>query len=163
MISFKSFITAIHDAIINASDSLMEKNVGLLDRYFEETTIEEKDENTGETTSKKILSPKSVILEYPSLTADGTKFLEIHVPLITLVPLQMSQIEKAVLSVDIEMEVNRGEVEINFSNKGDRGGFMRKPKKTSGKLEIIISPQETSEGLKLLVEGYEAILKRQIT
>ena len=35
MISFKLFVEAIHHAIVSASDSLMDKNEGLLDKYFE--------------------------------------------------------------------------------------------------------------------------------
>lgn len=34
MISFKSFISAIHDAILSANDELMERNTSLLDKYF---------------------------------------------------------------------------------------------------------------------------------
>ncbi|OEK01341.1 hypothetical protein BFP97_07355 [Roseivirga sp. 4D4] len=164
MISFKSFVNAIHDAIINASDSLMDKNVGLLDKYFEENTREIKDPETDEVTKKTILDPKTVILEYPSVDASGNEVTsEVHVPLITLVPLQMSQVEKAVVTADFEMEIIDGEIELNFPKKGNGLSFLRKPKKNSAKLEITITPQETSEGLKVLVEGYESILKRQIS
>lgn len=34
MISFKLFVEAIHHAIVSASDSLMDKNEGLLDKYL---------------------------------------------------------------------------------------------------------------------------------
>lgn len=166
MISLKQFISAIHEAIITAGDTLMEKNIGLLDKYFEEKTSEEKDE-TGTIITKTNLTPKIVILEYPSVKSNGTEFVteikEVHVPLITLVPLRMSKIEKAVLTVDLDMEIEKGDIEVNFASKKHDGGLFRKSKKTSAKLEIIISPQESTDGLKLLVEGYESILKRQIT
>jgi len=32
-----------------------------------------------------------------------------------------------------------------------------------GKLEIVISPQELTDGLELIIEGYANALKRQIT
>ncbi len=164
MISFKSFVTAIHDAIINASDSLMDKNVGLLDKYFEETVKEVTNEETKEITQKTILDPKTVILEYPTADIDGNQIMnEVHVPLITLVPLQMSQVEKAVVTADFEMEIVNGEIELSFPKKSSGLSFLKKPKKNSAKLEITITPQETSEGLKVLVEGYESILKRQIS
>lgn len=164
MINLKSFVTAIHDAIINASDSLMDKNVGLLDKYFEESTKEVTDETTNEVTNKTILNPKKVILEYPTVDASGNKVTsEVHVPLITLVPLQMSQVEKAVVTADFEMEIVNGEIELSFPKKSNGLSFLRKPKKNSAKLEITITPQETSEGLKVIVEGYESILKRQIS
>jgi hypothetical protein len=169
MISFKSFVSAIHDAIMNASNSLMDKNVGLLDKYFEQSTTEEVDEN-GVTSSKEILKPRSVILEYPTPTVDpdlvkaqGNEIMEVHVPLITLVPLQMSQIEKAVLTANFEIEIVDDEIQINFTNRKNSNIFRKKPKTTFGKLEITISPIESSEGLKLIVEGYESMLRRQIT
>lgn len=162
MINFKAFVTAIHDAIINASDSLMDKNVGLLDKYFNEVEKEVKDEESGEMVKKNILDPKTVTLEYPIPTANGMQISEVQVPLITLVPLQMSQVEKAVVTAEFDMEIVNGEIELNFTKK-DSGGFFSKPKKNRTKLEITITPQETSEGLKVLVEGYESALKRQIT
>jgi len=163
MISLKSFVSAIHDAIIGASDSLMDKNVGLLDKYFDESSEDITDATSGTVSKKTILIPKTVALQYPTVAADGTEInTEVQVPLITLVPLQMSQVEKAVVSADFEMEVVDGEVELNFVK--DTGlSFMKKPKRNRAKLEITITPQDTSEGLKLLVEGYEAILKRQIS
>ncbi len=39
MISFKLFVEAIHHAIVSASDSLMDKNEGLLDKYFEKPAV----------------------------------------------------------------------------------------------------------------------------
>ncbi len=169
MISFKSFVTAIHSAIMNASDSLMSKNEGLLDKYFEQTTVEEEDKD-GVKASKEILKPRTVILEYPTPTVDpdlvkseGFEKLEVHVPLITLVPLQMSQIEKAVLKADFEIEVVDDEIQLHFTNRKNNGVFKKKPETTYGRLEITMSPIETTEGLKLLVEGYESVLKRQIT
>ncbi len=157
MISFKSFVTAIHEALISASDSLMDKNVSILDKYFIETST------PGPVSAKNTLIPKTVILEYPHLTADGKiESLEVAVPLITLVPLTMSQIEKATFIADFEMDIIDGELQLNFSNSRVGTGFFKKKPKVA-KLEITLAPQETPEGLKLLVEGYEAILKRQIS
>jgi hypothetical protein len=163
MISFKSFVEAVHNAIIEASNTLMDKNVGLLDKYFEETTRTVTPDG-GTPTTKSTLVPKNVILEYPLLTADGNvETTEIQVPLITMVPLSMSQIEKATLSADFEMEIVDGEVQLSFPARKSDKMFGKKSKSTTGKLEIVISPQESSEGLKLIVEGYEAVLKRQLS
>jgi hypothetical protein len=161
MISFKAFINAIHEAVVGASDSLMEKNVGLLDRYFDETKTEEVDPVTKQAKKKNTLVPKSVSLEYPRTTAQGIQTAEVQVPLITLVPLQMSKIEKATLTANFEMQVVNGELQLNFTNSPSKS-FFKKSKTSFGKLEITIAPQETSEGLKLMVEGYEALLKQQI-
>ena len=60
MISFKLFVEAIHHAIVSASDSLMDKNEGLLDKYFEKPAV-------GAGKDKGALIPKIVKLEYPTL------------------------------------------------------------------------------------------------
>lgn len=154
MLSFKKFVTAIQDAIVGASDSLMDKNEDLLDKYFTET-FDYKD-------NKDKLVPKTVIVQYPHVDADGNvDNVDVSVPLITLVPLTLSRLEKAILKADFEMEVENGELQLHFSHKS--GMFDRKPKGSVGSIEIIFSPQETPEGFKLMVEGYEDILKRQIS
>ena len=165
MISFKSFVEAVHNAIMNASDSLMDKNEGLLDKYFEEKTTEEKDPKTNVTSTKKSLVPRTVSLEYPSLTADGkVETTYVQVPLITLVPISASQIEKATLSADFEMEIVNDALQLHFTDGSkSNNGFFKKSKTNRGKIEIVISPRETTDGLKLVIEGYEAILKRQIS
>ncbi len=206
MISFKAFINAIHDAILAANDSLMEKNTGLLDKYFEapaeETEIKRvidealtasksvvtKKEKTEQEDYKKVikaleyakkaladkdlpdtqtstaLSPKSVVVEYPRQTSTGIEYTEVHVPLITLVPLSMSQIKEAKLTSEFEMEIVDDELQLHFdpSKARKRKMFGKKPETTFGRLEITIAPHESSEGLKRLVEGYEKALKMQI-
>lgn len=206
MISFKAFINAIHDAILSANDSLMERNTGLLDKYFnipedEESvrkTIDEALEASKSIYSKKgeesqeeykkvikglqyakkamsedeadenvkasgALSAKSVVIEYPHQTANGIEYTEVHVPLITLVPLSMSQIKEAKLTTEFELQLVDDEVQLNFDPGKSKGKmFGKKPDSTFGRLEITISPHDSSEGLKRLVEGYEKALKAQI-
>lgn len=163
MISFKAFVDAIHEAIIGASDTLMDKNVGLLDKYFEAPVTKEVSDSDGVKT-KTTFYPKNVILEYPTLTNDGkVETTEVQVPLITMVPLAMSHIEKATFTAEFEMDIIDGELQLSFPSEKKEGMFNRKSKGTFGKLEVVIAPQESSEGMKLIVEGYEAILKRQIS
>jgi len=166
MISFKSFINAVHDAIMNASDSLMDKNVGILNTYFEEVIAEDTNPDTKTVTVKKSLVPKTVIVSYPSQDANGNPETKlVQVPLITLVPISMSQIEKATLTADFEMEIVNDELLLHFASgsANPKAGFFKRSKANRGKLEIVITPKETTEGLKLLIEGYEAVLKRQIS
>ncbi len=173
MISFKSFVSAIQNAIMGASDTLMDKNLSLIDRYFDKDTAEVKD-STGNVVSKATLIPKTVTLNYPQLNEHAeddediindyqVKVLPIEVPLITLVPLTMPQIEKATLTAEFELEIVNGELQLNFPNSARGGLFKKAPKTTRGKLEIILSPQESSEGLKMLIESYESFLKRQLS
>ncbi len=170
MISFKSFVTAIHGAILKANDALMEKNTELLNKYFEEKNADVTDENgnpvidsaSGKPKQKKVLEPVSVILDYPIINDDGKlQNVDVHVPLITIVPLVTSQIEKATLTADFEIDIVNNEVQINFEPKKSEGLFS-KNKTLTGKFEITISPQDTPEGLRLLIEGYETMIKRQI-
>jgi hypothetical protein len=164
MISLKLFVEAIHEAIINANNTLMDKNVGLLDKYFEE--VPQENPKVKEDGAHTNLVPKNVVLEYPVLDSTGKVTpRQIQVPLITMVPLGMSQIEKATLTADFELVLVDDELQITFPAHKNEGLFHKNndnPNTTSGKLEIVITPQEPSEGLKLLVEAYEAALKRQI-
>ena len=143
MISFKLFVEAIHHAIVSASDSLMDKNEGLLDKYFEKPVDGE---------------GKIVQLEYPALDDTGAvTTTTVQVPLITLVPVTASKIEKATVTAEFALEVINDELQISFPNKKISENA------TVGKLEIVISPQELTDGLELIIEGYANALKRQIT
>ncbi|MES2376266.1 MAG: DUF2589 domain-containing protein [Bacteroidota bacterium] len=169
MISFKSFVTAIHDAIVGASNELMDKNISLLDKYFIETTTPAPANDTATdddtaTGDRTVLKPKTVIMEYPHMNAAGNlENLEIAVPLITLAPLNLSQIEKVTLTADFDLELSGNEVWLSLAGEHHSGGLFRKSRGSSTKLEITLVPQETPEGMKMLVEGYEAILKRQLS
>ena len=145
MISFKLFVEAIHHAIVSASDSLMDKNEGLLDKYFEKPAV-------GVGKDKGALIPKIVQLEYPTLDdAGAVTTTTVQVPLITLVPVTASKIEKATVTAEFALEVINNELQISFPNNKSSENA------TVGKLEIVISPQE------LIIEGYANALKRQIT
>ena len=151
MISFKLFVEAIHHAIVSASDSLMDKNEGLLDKYFEKPV-------DGEGKNKGALVPKIVQLEYPALDDTGAvTTTTVQVPLITLVPVTASKIEKATVTAEFALEVINDELQISFPKKKISENA------TVGKLEIVISPQELTDGLELIIEGYANALKRQIT
>lgn len=161
MISFKSFINTIHDAILSASTSLMDKNLALLDNYFYETQ-EPATDSENPTDTKILLRPKTVVMEYPHPNAEGgVDNLEVSVPLITLAPINLSQIEKVTLTADFDMELQGEDVWLSMPSEHGIGLF-KKPRPNTTKLEITLTPQDTPEGLKMLVEGYEAMLKRQL-
>ena len=110
MISFKLFVEAIHHAIVSASDSLMDKNEGLLDKYFEKPVV-------GVGKDKGALIPKIVQLEYPTLDdAGAVTTTTVQVPLITLVPVTASKIEKATVTAEFALEVINNELQISFPN-----------------------------------------------
>lgn len=80
--------------------------------------------------------------------------------MVTLSPLNLSQIEKVTLTSEFDMQLNDNELEIDLSNRN--GGLFGGKKNRTGKIEIVITPQDTSEGLKILVESHENVLKRQL-
>ncbi|MFK7797926.1 MAG: DUF2589 domain-containing protein [Aureispira sp.] len=167
MISFKSFISAVHEAIVQANETLMEKNEALLDRYF--------DRKFSSITRETELVPKTVTLTYPETHsfAEATdkdikedyvvEVAPITVPLITIVPLSMNKIEKATLTAEFDIELVDDEVQLNFVTKKRSRLFGKSSQATHSKLEIVLSPEESSEGLRLLVEGYEDFLRKQIS
>lgn len=162
MISFKSFVNAIHDAILKANEALMDKNTDLLDKYFEEKIVENTD-GQGVKRKEEILEPVSVIIDYPTTDDEGnTKSTQIHVPLISLVPIATSQIEKVKLTAGFDMKIVNDDLQIDFSAKKKSREYSKKRKTSEGTLEITISPQNTSEGLNLLIEGYDTLIKRQL-
>lgn len=158
MISLKAFVAAIQEAIMQAHDSLSTSNIAVLDEFFTEEDIDPDDESQG-----KKLTPKSVTVEYPTAAVDqdgNPQVTEIQVPLITLVPLSITQIESAKISADFDLEVENGELQLVFSKR--RGRWWSRGSDTkANRLELTITPIDTSDGLQVLVEGYEAILKRQ--
>lgn len=64
----------------------------------------------------------------------------------------MSQIEKATLAAEFEFSLVEDKLQLTFSTKRSEGIFCRgdDTPKTNGMLEILIAPQETSDGLKLI-------------
>lgn len=161
MISFEKFVYAIHDAILMANDKILERSEEIFDKYFQES--EEIDSKTGKSKKTGTLNPKSVTVEYPYQNSKGEiEVTEVSVPLITMIPMNASHIEKATLKADFELAIIDDEVQLSFPGS-KKSRFKNGDDSTRGSLEIVISPQETSEGLRLLVEGYEAALKGQIS
>lgn len=172
MISLKAFVNAIHDAILGANDALSDQNLEILNKYFEEDANVQQGQQANQDASKEAdlphtLKARSVKVEYPQQTSEGTKMVGVEVPLITLVPLSLSQIEKVKLSADFQIQVIEDELQLLFPKErppGKKSLFGKDPQKegTLGRIEITITPAELSDGLKVLVEGYEKALKSQI-
>ncbi len=159
MIKFKNFVEAIHQAISGAADILMDKNQGLLEKYFykesEDTSPDKKDDKEPQ---HEIYKPRTVVLDYPSTDEEGHDVTShVEVPLITLVPVSSSQIEKATFTADFQLSIIDDDLYIDFPDSKKKN-----QSSTVGKLEIVISPKETTEGLQQIIEGYEKALKRQI-
>lgn len=211
MFSLKSFIQSIQEAILNANDALMDKNMEVLNRYFEfetEEEIQQVIDDTIEATEAVVdpnskvsreslnealkslktlrrslssgqaadqlssggnLHPKTVTLNYPTKTKGGTIVnKEVHVPLVTLVPISFSQVEQLKLEADLELNLVDDEVQVSLGKFGNRKkGLFNKNKKSKnngsiGSIEILIKPQEMSDGMQHIVDAYEKVLKAQL-
>lgn len=162
MISLKAFVTAIHNAVFSASEALMDKNYEQFSNYFTEVKPSEEvdDETKADSGIEKHLTPKMVRLDYPNgaeSSANDEK-TGVLVSLISLVPFSACQVEKVTLTTDFKISVDQNnELQLDFSNTKKWGEKAR-----TGKLEIIVSPTNTPEGLQQLIESYDNLLRRQL-
>lgn len=153
MITFDSFIRSIHAAILFANDALVDKNLEVLERFFEVT-------DDG-------LRPKMTTIQYPQKTASGVVMSDVRVPLITLVPLSMTQISEVKLRTELEIQVEDEGLLVSFpapqsgtpDDQEDESHGSSRPIAT---LEITLTPHHGTEGLRKIVEGYEKVLRAQI-
>jgi hypothetical protein len=158
MISFKGFVTAIQSAILDANDTLMANNMELLDQYF-----------VKKEGSDFLYRPRVITIQFPHQTAKGVELVDVQVPVITLVPITMTKIEKVKLTSHFDLELVDNEVKMSFRSKGwfrNLGWFGKKRSATnsgpSGQMEITITPDDGPEGIKMLVDGFENALRAQI-
>jgi len=108
------------------------------------------------------LKAKTVVVEYPMIIDGQLEFKEVHVPLVTLVPLNFSAIEKLKLETDVELHVVGEDLEINFGKSSTLAKMFGKGQRSPGRLEIVLQPDAGPEGIKLLIDGYERVLRAQI-
>lgn len=108
------------------------------------------------------LKAKEVTVQYPILVDGEIQYKDVHIPLVTLVPLNFSSIEEVKLSTDIEIFADNDDLQINFGKSSSVSKFLNSRKRAPGHLEITLKPDEGPEGVKLLIDGYERILRAQI-
>lgn len=209
MFSLKSFLQAIQGAILTADDALKEKNLSVLQTYFEkdadDAEIQKRIDKTLASTqdildaestvsrqsledvmeslkqlktsltqpdaieqalAESDLRPKTVILNYPIMGKDGSiTNKEVHVPLITLIPVTFSKIEEMTLKADLELTIVDDEVQVGLGkiNKNNPDDTSKPANKNSiGSIEIVMKPQHMSDGMQHVVDAYEKVLKAQL-
>ena len=159
MISFKKFVEGIHGAVLAANETLMSENEKVLDKYFEVT---------GGKGSNDVYRPKTAVIQCPKHTDDGVVMQNVRMPLITIAPVTMSQIDKVTLNVNLEMQLNGDEVNVGFRTPGihkkeDANDDQSAAEDiTLAQVEIILRPHDGPEGLNILIEGYEKALRAQM-
>lgn len=142
------FLTELRKAVNEASNALQEKNMEMLSKYFTNRKVSD---------SETICVPKTVRMDYPVATEDGkVEIKRVDVPLISLVPVTNSKVEKATFSIDFQMDDEDGDVKVSF------------PKKRFGEvqhlshLEFTITPDEVPEGIATIINKYNSTIQNQI-
>lgn len=217
MLNLKTFIESIQEAVLGANDALVEKNMALLDRFFEaDPDVEDLqkkldaaidaadglDENNdrpsrmqvnkaakaftelrkvlefensaADVLSESDLRPKNVSMSYPIKGKDGNiTNKEVMVPLITLVPLTLSQVEQFTLKANLQLHVVDDEVTVHLGGRtggptpnspADGDWHERNPpaQNNVGTVEIVIKPQQMADGMQQVIDAYEKVLKTQL-
>lgn len=148
----------------------MEENLGLLDQYFEPESVVQKREDgdfSAQALPTEKLHAKSVTIAYPHQTAHGIELVDVAVPLITLVPVNSTQLEKVKMKADFQLTMVNDELQLLFPKEKPpvKKGFFgvgKRQRGTFGEIEITITPCDSPSGLNDLIEGYEKALKAQI-
>lgn len=104
-------------------------------------------------------TPKLVSVQFPFVTEDGVEYKDVHIPLITLVPVTATEIKEVTLETDIVITECDDEVHLNFERKlCSRLIGNAKP----GRLKIKVAPRDPAEGLQIVIDGYEKLLRSQM-
>jgi len=224
MLNLRSFIESVQEAVLGANDALIEKNMDLVNRFFEADPDMEDLQNkldaavqaagdlnqegdkassdqlnkateafkalqqvlnvensAQDVLSEKDLRPKTVSMTYPIKDDDGNIVSkEVLVPLITLVPITLSQVEQFTLRANIMMHDVDGEVQVQLGGKAPAGAASAPAAGTSktndsttsvtvqhsgnnvGSVEIVIKPQPVADGMQQVIDAYEKVLKSQL-
>ena len=111
------------------------------------------------------LRPKMTTIQFPHKTANGVVMSDVRVPLVTLVPLSMTQISEVRLRTELEIQVEDEELLVSFPVPQSRALDDEKDESRSSSraiLQITLTPHHGTEGLRKIVEGYEKVLRAQI-
>ncbi|NEN88127.1 MAG: DUF2589 domain-containing protein [Okeania sp. SIO3H1] len=111
------------------------------------------------------LKPKMTTIQFPQKTDSGVVMCDVRVPLITLVPLSMTQISEVQFRTELEIQIENDELLVSFTSSQSETPDEIKNKSggsSHATLQITLTPHHGTEGLRKIVEGYEKILRGQI-
>lgn len=111
------------------------------------------------------LRPKTTAIQYPHITKDGPTVHTVHVPLIALAPICFAQITELRMKTDLELSVQGDSLTASFPAEPRTAAEEAAGKRPAGRtasVEIVLGEMPSSQGLRLIVEGYERALRAQI-
>lgn len=175
MLHLKELVEAVQQATLSATEHVKQANLKIMDTYFEEIdvdiksskdTIKTQEKNIARRKNKKI-KPKTVIIQYPKETANGFETHDVHVPILTLLPVTMPQISELKFTTDLELHLDdNGDLKVGFPSSKNATSLLKKldegERKSIATLEIVFNASNMSTGLQKIVEGYEKALRAQI-
>lgn len=147
MINLEEFVHSIHVATASAGEALIEKNLSLLERFFEPAdedddgiahmaNISQSDRqvessapnrtNSNENNANSfsihdddipILKPRMVAMQYPTVTKQGPAVQTVNVPLITLIPLSQVELKEMHFSTELDLSVSGESLQVSFPKR----------------------------------------------
>ena len=193
MLTLRKFVQAIQQSVESVTQTLQQQNTDFIKTYFDVIDKprddvfhigkrKKKSNDTGdeEPDTVEVLIPKMVPMEYPSLLPDGSPSHHlVHVPLISLAPHSLLQIEDMTFRIDMDVyedtivtdENGNEEVQdlkVSFPSKGAKKSFrifgQEKETAKATNVEITITMREIGQpdGLKIIIEGYDKALRAQV-
>ena len=188
MINFEALVKAIHKSINDAAKSVEADGVRHLNKFFYEvdekgeaiengqvTKPEEDDDKKDQADNNKPAQqflvrdfesgkkyrPKTVLMEFPSRTANGIETVEVEVPLIVLSTISTPKVSHAKFTADLEVSTDEdGNLKVGFVE--NKGGFFKSKENANTHIEVTIEAAESPEGLQKVISGYERALRAQI-
>lgn len=139
------FLKLLHEAVNFASDSLLKKNQEIIESFFSKVSCDDGD----------YFTPKTIKMDYPTVDEnDEIIQKEIEVPLITLIPLTTTKLEKTTFTFEFQISEKDNDVSISF-NKGVFGNG------SNCKMELTITPDKNPEGINNIIDKYNKTLENQ--
>lgn len=139
------FLKLLHEAVNFASDSLLKKNQEIIESFFSKVPCDDGD----------YFTPKTIKMDYPTVDEnDEIIQKEIEVPLITLIPLTTTKLEKTTFTFEFQISEKDNDVSISF-NKGVFGNG------SNCKMELTITPDKNPEGINNIIDKYNKTLENQ--
>ena len=184
MINLNSLVNAIQKAALIAGETISKEHFKIFSQYFEgldkdffdgfSKEDEKKSDNTkGEdkikTTQNEVpyLKPRMVKMQFQKETANGVEMHDVYVPLLTLMPISMPQVSKLKFTTDLELYSDADEnIRVSFPTK-EKGSVFHKDNAdheriSKATVEISLDSNDATNGLKLVIEGYDKMLRAQI-